>query len=322
MVFPANSSSFQNPLESKYKICFDFKNKRGCYLWTHKESGKQYIGSSRNLGLRLSEYYRNKYLEFHSTRGSVISRAMLKHGLDQFSLSVMVLGDSLGNNTNYSADNLPDFVVMEQSYLDSCAPAYNVNTVASSKYEASGVSVNLGTENPSYNLKGEQAFVWDKTHSDELKIRWSSDRGTHVLFINSAQTFEFIRSFPSAVKLSSFLKVSLAFGQQIVKLIQTSDYKAIRYEDYIISLMRHDALYLSTNLDQLPVKSVAKKRITGNITIYGYNPASKDYCSWASKADCLESLTGQRYTNIRTINKRIDKDILYKGFYLQTKPFK
>lgn len=30
MVFPANSPSFQNPLESKHKICFDFKNKRGC----------------------------------------------------------------------------------------------------------------------------------------------------------------------------------------------------------------------------------------------------------------------------------------------------
>ena len=28
--FPANSPSFKNPLESKYIICFDFKNKRDC----------------------------------------------------------------------------------------------------------------------------------------------------------------------------------------------------------------------------------------------------------------------------------------------------
>lgn len=161
----------------------------------------------------------------------------------------MVLGDTCENNTNYSSKNLPDFVVMEQSYLNNYTLDYNVNKVASSKYESLGVSVNLGRDNPSYNLKGEQAFVWDKTHSEELKIRWSSDRGTHVLFIYSAQTFEFIKSFPSAVKLSSFLKVSLAFGLQIVKLIKTSDYKAILYEDYIISLMRHDALYLSTNLN-------------------------------------------------------------------------
>lgn len=79
------------------------------------------------------------------------------------------------------------------------------------------------------------------------------------MFIYSTITFEFIQSFPSATKLSSFLKVSLAFGLQIVKLIQTSDYKAIVYEDYIISLMRHDALYLSTNSKLFPVKMVAKK---------------------------------------------------------------
>lgn len=89
----------------------------------------------------------------------------------------------------------------------------------------------------------------------------------------------FIKSLPSAVKLSSFLKVSLRFGLQIVKLIKTSNDKAILYEDYIISLMRHDALYLSTNLNLFPVKMVAKKKITSNITIYGYNPSNNDYCS-------------------------------------------
>lgn len=67
--------------------------------------------------------------------------------------------------------------------------------------------------------------------------------------------------------------------------------------------MRH-ALYLSTNLNLFAVKMVAKKKRTSNITIYGYNPSNNDYCSWPSKADCLENLTGERYTNIRTINKR------------------
>ena len=44
----------------------------------------------------------------------------------------------------------------------------------------------------------------------------------HVLFIYSAKTF---KSFPSAVKLK-FLK-SLRFGLQIVKLIKTSNDKAL-----------------------------------------------------------------------------------------------
>lgn len=86
----------------------------------------------------------------------------MKHGLDQFSLSILVLGDTIENNTNYSSKNLADFAVMEQSYLNNYTLEYKV---ASSKYESSVVSVNLGKDNPSYSLKREP-FVWDRTHSE------------------------------------------------------------------------------------------------------------------------------------------------------------
>lgn len=322
VVFPVNSPTFQNPLENKHQICFDFRDKRGCYLWTHKESKKQYVGSSRNLSLRLSEYFRAAYLELQSKRGSAISRAMLKYGIDQFSLSVMVLGDKLEQNTNYSSKNLPDFVVMEQSYLDNYTLDYNVNRVASSSYEPSQASLNIGKDNPSYDLKGEKAFVWNKTHSEELKTLWSTNRGKYTFYLYSAVTFDFIQIFPSAVKLSSYLKISLAFGLQIIKLIQASDFKTVIYEDYIISFLSQDAYYLSNNLNLFPVKNVVIKKGSRNITVYGFNPSTNEYRTWSSKADCIEEITGQRFTNIRTINNRIDKGILYKGFYLQTQPFK
>lgn len=32
------------------------KGRSGVYLWTHKESGLQYVGSSRNLAHRISQY--------------------------------------------------------------------------------------------------------------------------------------------------------------------------------------------------------------------------------------------------------------------------
>lgn len=41
---------------------------------------------------------------------------------------------------------------------------------------------------------------------------------------------------------------------------------------------------------------------------------------WSTKGECLEELTGYYYT--RTINRRIDKDLPYKGYYLQTKPLR
>ena len=53
------------------------------------------IGSSKNLGNRLVEYFRPSYLEAQSSRGSVISRALNAYGLDAFSLSILSIGPTL-----------------------------------------------------------------------------------------------------------------------------------------------------------------------------------------------------------------------------------
>ena len=254
VVFPEGSPSFENPLKSRHQICFDFKDKRGCYLWTHKETGKQYIGSSRNLGLRLIDYYRPGYLKLQSSRGSAISRALVKYGHDSFFLSILVMGSLPDKDTNYSSTNIPDFVVMEQSYLDNYRLEYNVNRVASSKYESSFSSNNEGVNNPSYNLKGEEAFVWDKTHSEELKTLWSQSRGKNISYIYSMKTYELESTLPSTIKLSAYLKVSLSYVGQIIKWIKSSEYNAIIYEDYIISITPLNSDYLSTNLKFFPVK--------------------------------------------------------------------
>ena len=64
------------------------------------------------------------------------------------------------------------------------------------------------------------------------------------------------------------------------------------------------------------------KKVRKSITIYGFNPETNEYKIWPSKGECLEELTGYYYTNARTINRRIDKYLTYKGYCLQTKPFK
>ena len=56
---------------------------------------------------------------------------------------------------------------MKQSYLENYELVYNVNRMASSGYEPSKASVNVGEDNYSFNLKEEQAFVWDRTHYEE-----------------------------------------------------------------------------------------------------------------------------------------------------------
>ena len=154
-----SSTVFEDASDCKESAILQFKEKRGVYLWTHKETNKQYVGSSRNLGNRLAEYYRPSYLHAQEKRGSAISRALLKYGYSAFTLSVQEIGPTETDQV-YSATNIPDYVVLEQSYLDNYTLAYNINrTASSSAYEPSDELINVGESNPSYNKKGIDAFV-------------------------------------------------------------------------------------------------------------------------------------------------------------------
>lgn len=46
----------------KLRILSDLKGKTGIYMWTHNESGKRHVGSTKNLSKRLSLYFSKKYL--------------------------------------------------------------------------------------------------------------------------------------------------------------------------------------------------------------------------------------------------------------------
>lgn len=334
--FPTDTSvTYENPLKSRHEICFNYKNFRGCYLWTSKTTGKQYIGSSINLSLRLAKYFRESYLTLQSRRGSIICRAILKYGQDDFYLSILSLGSLGDKDSKYSSNNLPDFVVLEQNYLDNYKMEYNVNRVASTKYESLYVSVNKGEANPSYDLIGEEAFVWNRNHSVELKAHWSKSRGKTTFYVYSKDSFELDIIFLSSNKLAAFLKVNAVIVKQLTELIESSEHSAIRCKDHIISLKPLNGKNLADNLDVLlnfeisssktrDRKLAAKELKKGrkSLTIYGFNPETHEYKIWPSKGECLEELTGYYYTNVRTINRRIDKDLMYKGYYLQTKPFK
>ena len=154
-----NSIVFEDASNCKESVFLQFKDKRGIYLWTHKKTNKQYLGSSKNLRNRLVEYYRPSYLHAQEKRGSAISRALLKYGYNVFSLSIQEIGHTKTDQV-YSVTNIPDFVVLEQSYLDNYTLAYNINrTASSSAYERSDELINVGEFNPSYNKKGIDAFV-------------------------------------------------------------------------------------------------------------------------------------------------------------------
>lgn len=54
---------YSNALTDKAKILSDNKGKAGIYLWTHKESDKEYVGSSVDLTKRFKDYYSSYQLK-------------------------------------------------------------------------------------------------------------------------------------------------------------------------------------------------------------------------------------------------------------------
>lgn len=320
-----NCKNFTEVTSSKDNIINEFRDKRGVYLWTHKLTKKQYLGSSKNLGNRLVEYFRPSYLDTQSNRGSIISWALNAYGYDAFSLSVLSIGPTLIDQ-NYSETNLPDFVKLEQMYLSLYELDYNVNRIASSAaYTPSITSVNEGVNNPSFGYKSINAFVWGNTHSDAIKEFWSNTRGKYNFYVYSCCTYKLINSFSSATQLAKYFPgVSKRFGLDIYKMLKNLRLSALRYDSFIISIIELTTVQVIALLPSLPVKPISKPRLkspTGKL-IYGYNPSTNIYQTWNSLEKCTESLTGNRFENKATVNKRIDKNILFHGYFLQTKPFK
>lgn len=102
-------------------ILKDNRSKSGVYLWTNKINGKMYVGSSINLGKRLSMYFSIGYLEEKRKSGkSVINIALLKYGYSQFSFSILEYCD------------VACVLDREQFYLELLKPEYNILQVAGS----------------------------------------------------------------------------------------------------------------------------------------------------------------------------------------------
>jgi hypothetical protein len=66
----------------------DNRKKSGIYRWTHRTSGKSYIGSGVDLGRRFSNYFSFPHLQSQA-KSSYICKAILKHGYSEFSLEVL-----------------------------------------------------------------------------------------------------------------------------------------------------------------------------------------------------------------------------------------
>ncbi len=85
----------------------------GVYIFTHKNTGQKYVGSSSQLSVRLSGYFNNKY----KTIGKLIP-LLNKESFFNFTLEII----PLFNNYSFRSE-----IVLEQFFL--LDPSFNLNTI-------------------------------------------------------------------------------------------------------------------------------------------------------------------------------------------------
>lgn len=139
------------------------KEVAGVYIFTHKETGDKYVGSSVQLATRLQRYLSGTYKEY----GKFLP-LLSKEGLDKFSLEVMPI---------YSVMVLKPELILEQYYL--LDPSFNLN-------------VSRVANVPGFKSKEIFMYNKDKTtliyHSDSIKDFYVKFGIWHAVIVNNIET--------------------------------------------------------------------------------------------------------------------------------------
>jgi group I intron endonuclease len=116
---------YDNVEIDKSKILSDLKGLSEIYMFTHKESGKKYIGSAIDLSKRLKNYFNPSFLD--RNKYMYISRDLLFHEYSAFSLTIL----EYVNTSNLSKEQSRLLILeKEQIYIDTLDPEYNLLRVA------------------------------------------------------------------------------------------------------------------------------------------------------------------------------------------------
>ena len=140
-------------IRDKYLIYKENKNKIDIYRFINNINGKCYVGSSINLGTRLTTYFSRKgmYSRLKAKR-SFIYDALLKYGYDDFTLEIL----------EYC--NIDILIEREQYYINHFKSEYNILKATNSRLgikhsleirilmsnKKKGVNHNLYGKTPSY----------------------------------------------------------------------------------------------------------------------------------------------------------------------------
>jgi NADH-ubiquinone oxidoreductase chain 4 len=167
---------YSNADTEKSQILSENKGRAGIYMWTHKESGKIYIGSASNIKTRLLQYFNINYLERNKTM--YICNSLKEHGYSAFSLTIFEIIDL----TDLSKDSArKKILAREQYYLDKLLELELSNTFNISLTAGSSLG-QVRSEETKVKMSeaklGEKHPFFGKIHSVETKAKMSLSSGT------------------------------------------------------------------------------------------------------------------------------------------------
>lgn len=274
-ILPNGYVEYSNPQQSEGTIRTSLVQKRGVYIWTNKINGNQYIGSANNLSSRLSDYFTNSYIKYQTSssssssssrargrgrgRGSAICSAILKYGLSEFSLQIIVLGDSLKRD---SISINSDHILLEQYYIDRYLLKYNIRRIALGPAPTLNPNyVNRkGINNTQFGKMGAEGAAWDhlRRSRPEQKALWSFTRSTPI-FVYDYNTLTFNTLVYGYESLANLLGVHVNTARRVAKSGN------VYADKYIISLSELDKERM------VNIKKNVKSKSTKVKTVHVYN---------------------------------------------------
>jgi len=171
------NSSIENKIIRLYEDAFNMrksilnenKGKSGIYMWTNKLTNDLYIGQSKDISKRFKNYFNLSYLV--SRNNYIISRALIKYGYSNFSLTILEYCDK------------SDLLLREQYYFDKFSPQYNILKIAGS---SRGFKHSEETKRKiSKALKGvykkKNSSLWGRFHTEETKKLMSKKKWNPII---------------------------------------------------------------------------------------------------------------------------------------------
>lgn len=113
--FAANAVKvFSNPILERREIYSFLKGKTGIYMFFNKQNEKFYIGSGVDMCRRVNYYFQNCY--FKHNPNSIIGKAILKYGMENFCLVILEFCDKenlLSRETHFILTSNSDYNILK-----------------------------------------------------------------------------------------------------------------------------------------------------------------------------------------------------------------